>query len=288
MPEDIEIEGYAVRFVAIWSSFIDLAWVLMTVCAVLSAALPSLSFVGVHGKRTTVSPPDGSFLQDMTVPKRFFAHFYILGSFAAFLLLGWLSARPYPVKMLAALLFLMHCLRRLWECLYLTDYGTSVMHLAGYLVGMLHYLLVPATLLTVACEEKISHTSHTLILGLRRRDQQTAIVILVLYLASSLLQFHSHRLLYHLKRKLSKADEPYPLPAGGGFDYCSCPHYLAEIGIYTALLIAGHRCRTAYLMWAWVVTNLSIVAYQQYSWYLERYPEEVAERNWAVLFPFLW
>eukprot|EP01039_Chlorochromonas_danica_P010141 gene10141-11224_t len=304
-----EIEDYIIRFLSNWSTSVDLLWVLMILGALL-AGLPQLSFVGTHGKRASSSarqdfysiwsmPVNWQSFVDMTVPKKTFRHFYVLGSSASAVLLLWMYLRPYPVKTLAAVLFFLHCLRRLWECYYLTEFGDSSMHVSGYLVGMVHYLLVPVTLLIAACEEKVSRTRHYLVLGLRKKDEKRATVVIALYLLATLLQFFSHRTLYYLKKRKIKEEKEgssgqqgsqqlYILPSGGGFDYCSCPHYLAEIGIYLSLTIATYKCKTSYYLFLWVLANLSVVAYKQYSWYLEKFPDEVLEKNWYILFPFVW
>lgn len=295
---DDDVEDYVLNFLSHWVDVVNALWLLMSFCALLAAGVPQLSCVGVHGKRSTANKPhisvDPNWIAKFTVPKRYFMHFYVIGSSLSVLLLIWMVFRPYHLKLLTVTLFLIHCIRRLWECMTLTEFGDSVMHIGGYLVGLVHYILVPLSLLIVAGEEKISHTHHFLLLGLRRNDSLRTLIVILIYALSSALQFHSHRTLYTLKRKQLKDEhsveqsDRYSIPSGGGFEYCCCPHYLAEIGIYLALTISAPHCKTMYYLLAWVITNLSVVAYKQFSWYIERFPEEVEKRRLSALFPFLW
>lgn len=45
------------------------------------------------------------------------------------------------------------------------------------------------------------------------------------------------------------------VPAGGLFEFVSCPHYLAEIVIYLGLLVASGGQLMPLLMLVWVVSS---------------------------------
>ncbi|KAK6023414.1 hypothetical protein OSTOST_10800 [Ostertagia ostertagi] len=116
------------------------------------------------------------FIQAISVPKKWFWHFYLLGSFwvASWLLFcGAIShdmtAPSQPLKKLFILLtpvkpqhnwsttiialslVLFHVVRRLWESLCISVYSDTTMNLFHYVVGLIHYTILP---LTIVCESK--------------------------------------------------------------------------------------------------------------------------------------
>ena len=122
-----------------------LAWGSMTALAFSSLLLPFVDRLADHGKLlsssstptpTPSSSPSylSSFLA-LTVPKRLFWHFYAWSILVSLLLL-WAAHPPtHPPIHLALLLFVAHALRRLYESLYVFQYGEARMHLAGTSVG---------------------------------------------------------------------------------------------------------------------------------------------------------
>lgn len=90
-----------------------------------------------------------------TVPQGWFLHFYVVASCVNAALLLALLATPamradkglqlrtlYPLG-----LFAMHCLRRLYESLWVLRYNPDArMHVLGYLVGLSYYICTPWTL----------------------------------------------------------------------------------------------------------------------------------------------
>ncbi|RYG64110.1 hypothetical protein EON64_14645 [archaeon] len=278
----------------------------MTLLALVVAAVPELQVVGVHGKRlanqsqpvhkSIVDEDFEGFIARLVVPKAFFSHFYVVGSTISTLVLAWAGCRPYPVNQLTALLFLLHCLRRLYECQRLTLYGNAQMHLAGYLVGLLHYTLAPLTLLVAMCEQKIASPHSGVLLGLRGRDLMWSGVVSLMFLGYSMLQHQTHHALYLMKMRCLKEggsssnsnSSVHSFPRAWMFSHCACPHYAAEIGLYLCLLLSNPRCKSMYFLALWVAANLSVVAYQQYCWYLETFPDEVLSRRWYILIPFVW
>ena len=49
-------------------------------------------------------------------------------------------------QFISLILFILHNCRRLWECLNITLYGDSKIHIGGYLIGITHYVLVPLSI----------------------------------------------------------------------------------------------------------------------------------------------
>ncbi|GLC41113.1 hypothetical protein PLESTB_001792900 [Pleodorina starrii] len=77
----------------------------------------------------------------------------------------------------------------------------------------------------------------------------------------------------------------YVIPRGGAFELVSCPHYLAEILLYVALVIVTRGSVGALLIAAWVLLNLVLAAGATQRWYLRRFPDYPKHR--AALIPGL-
>lgn len=248
-------------------------WFLMAIGALLVAFVPLLRDIAQHGKVRTGS-------DSLRVPKKYFAHFYYLST-TLFLITIWIDhlwMRYDVVKFM----FLFHSLRRVYECLFVFEFGDSSMHICGYLCGILHYLLVFVTL-EVSCLERR-------LLSEQWRWNVVRSAAVALFCAVNYLQFHCHTILSRQKRRGLKdgGNAVYRLPREGLFNYCCCPHYFAEVLLYLSIAIVESHCLTAMLMAVWVLVNLSVVAYEQYQWYLENDFVAMSERNVKILIPLLW
>lgn len=245
----------------------------------------------MHGKLGSFIVSDNK-LQFLMVPKSFFVYFYLLGFLLSVCLITYLVNVYFVAEILqtvtAVVLFSIHCWRRYLECLYITAYGDSKVHALYWLGGMGHYILVNTTFLVAALEERQRAVGLS--------ESSTIITAFSIYIFSSILQFHSHSILHQLKLSMSKKKENeylpttprYPLPKGGGFNYCVCPHYLAEIGIYFSFIILTNWSISSWLMLLWVICNLSYTASQHYSYYITNHSEELEKRRLSVLFPSIW
>lgn len=293
----------------------------MIACAVAIAYFPSyLSSIASHGKFSITSSFNNhhhqsashSLLQwlektqlqqllawfiNMQVPKSYFTHFYITGSIVSLCLLTSNDKSNFSIPLC---LFLLHVSRRLYECLYITIYGDSKIHLAGYLVGILHYVLVPISIGLINVNNNQSAKALTLVSSLS----------IVVFIIANIMQFRFHYILFLAKLKMksnhhsisgttigingtidgSKDKYNYPLPEGIGFDSVCCPHYTAEIIIYLSLWMMDMYNYTAALVFLWVVANLSVVANLQFQWYKEQYGHElmVKRKHWKRLIPGGW
>ncbi len=70
------------------------------------------------------------------------------------------------------------------------------------------------------------------------------------------------------------------------FEYVSCPHYLAEILIYSSLgMMLGLRSHTWWLLTAYVATAQVRLAYNTHMWYKNKFADYPKER--AMLAPFV-
>lgn len=304
-----------------WNPYVSAFWFFLTCGSLAVAVIPQLSSVSQHGKFSSSSHK--TLFDRLIVPKRFFSHFYIVGSIMS---LSIMYSHVYVFQFtntVALFLFFLHNIRRIYECWFVTEYGQSTMHIGGYLVGMVHYIIFPLTLELAILDRELFTTER------KRQVNYSFYLILLLFILGNFLQYKSHEILYKTKRKFMKiydedsdqeednntyqattagtpapapapasnvsSNSPhettpirYPLPRGWGFEYCCCPHYFAEILIYFSLLCLEHHSFTMFLTFLWVLSNLSVVAYQQYWWYLEHYVEEIEERKLRILFPFVW
>lgn len=265
--------------------FLEIIWAGMSLCALLVAFVPDLSIISKHGKCT----PDGTNkLLDIRVPKSWFKYFYLCGIlvsvvYASIVSMMWESVTAVHLTLV---LYTFQCARRLVECLFITEYGNSTMHIGGFLGGMAHYAVAAVTLGLAGSIEPL-HMQYS---------KHTITIITIVFTSLSIFQYLCHRILFLKKQKILKdalvspSDRiaAYSLPSGLGFEYCCCPHYFAEIGIYLCLALLNCHSRAALLLFLWVLTNLSVVAYEQFLWYAEHHTAELERRNLAVLIPFLW
>eukprot|EP01031_Cornospumella_fuschlensis_P026627 gene26627-32177_t len=299
--EDLDLEDYVIKFLNGYVGFIEGIWLIMTIMALIVAVAPPLRSIGVHGKRLTqgqtfqrsiVDEDFEGFIARLVVPKAYFTHFYYVGSITTAIIILWTIFRPYPVNQLSSLLFLAHCLRRLYECHRLTLFEDAQMHMTAYFVGLLHYTLAPLTILVAICEQRIV-APHSALGGLGSGNLIRHGIISLLFVLFNILQYNTHYALFLMKTRSVKDGSSgdgsgHSFPRAWMFSYCACPHYAAEIGLYVCLLLLHSRCKSMYFLALWVAANLSVVAYQQYCWYLEVFPDEVLSRRWYILIPFVW
>lgn len=257
-------------------------WGILIVCAILTELIPSLRSISAHGKcraslETTSSRID--FIHSICqVPKSYFRHMYALGSLLALTSLYCsLSFQQSFQQILCLLLWTLHNLRRLWESFYITIYGSSTMHVGGYLVGLFHYVVAPVTFLLVA------PPTHAMSIDM-------IVLSATIFLLANWIQFNTHLILYILKASNKRASPfrfIYQVPTESYFRYICCPHYLSEILIYLSFTIIFYHDPAIWCMLLWVITNLSIVANRQYCWYQEQVDLKVPT-HWKRLVPFVW
>jgi 3-oxo-5-alpha-steroid 4-dehydrogenase 3 / polyprenol reductase len=301
------------------------AFLVLTAVALLSTLLPVLQQLASHGKtRIDIhhskddninSPPSSLFNHPrFWIQKRFFLHFYVVGliSLAAFLFLANPTAvtNSHQLAFPPILLLTFHLARRWYECRSIHKYSTqSQMHLAGFICGIFHYLFLPFLLFDTDCFSSAA-TSVTTTTNL-----PTTIFFSLLCLMAQHEQYQHHWLLANLRTNISIRGDTnhHKIPQGRGFQYVSCPHYLAEIGIYAALvvlipkskesswlheemggvqflpdgifslLIALREWRRSILL-LWVTSNLTVTAVRSHQWYLDTFPV-YESLNRSAIFP---
>ena len=171
-----------------------------------------------HGKRNSVQEvscdggtkwikqaPEERWFYFYYIPKSCFIHMYVVGS-----LLGgccyyytirnifdsgnglWFKQK---VAVQGVIMFELHCLRRLWECLNMTEYGSSSMNILAYFVGIGHYLLTPTCIMCALLQNDSR--------AFPRREESVQIYLrtisISLFIVGNLCQFKCHRILYFLK-----------------------------------------------------------------------------------------
>lgn len=229
------------------------------------------------------------------------------------------SPSPYEkVYSISTILLYVHLLRRLYECTYVHQWReTSMMHIAGYMVGVIHYIWLPHVFVRIPCEqcwktlfpnsypsflfparEVLDSTYPVQLHKVTRYGWLVLGVCLCLY---GQYQQHRHHVLLAILRKPNlrsnsvnpSKDGQYSLPTGGWFQFVTCPHYLAEILIYVSfaillelekpILYYGYR---HYLVLTWVASNLTLSALINYQWYQKNLPPTIMAGKKAII-PFV-
>ena len=265
-------------------TMISTLFCLLSVCALLVSLVPTLQPIANHGKCTRENIKDNNILMqwcDIRVPKYLFGWMYVYGlvtgiaCFVYFPQVASISQSQFAASNLPELvLYEIHCLRRMLECLLMTHFGTSTMHIAGFLVGLVHYTLVPLCLV-------LNHGNTYK----KTYPYSIFVLSLILYILGSIVQSHAHYVLFVIKRKdkskhkHNQNQSRYAFPTGGGFEYIAAPHYAAEIVIYFSWFVCGGPSVAKGWMAFWVISNLSVVADAQYRWYRENFPEEFKSKT---------
>ncbi|KVH95971.1 3-oxo-5-alpha-steroid 4-dehydrogenase, C-terminal [Cynara cardunculus var. scolymus] len=88
-------------------------------------------------------------------------------------------------------------------------------------------------------------------------------------------------------REKTETLEEYVIPYGDWFEYVSSPHYSAEIVIYGGLLVAsGGADLSLWLLFTFVVANLVFAATETQRWYHHKFDDY--PRNRYAIFPFVY
>lgn len=206
----------------------------------------------------------GSLAASLTVPKRWFTHFYMLSTTLCLVMLAkawWTHSSPS----IHLVLYTLHSARRLTECLYvLKQSPTARMNITHYLVGLLFY----ASQGIIVYTESDSHTTW--------HSRYFAITV---FMASSALQYVSHSELASLKK--------YSLPKAHLFRIVSSPHYLAELGIYVSFWMLDPSNLLEVLTVVWVAINLGASAEETRKYYHSRFSGDPALPPYAMI-PRVW
>lgn len=325
------MEGAIQNTICLFDSLLVVGYASMTAMVYLSAVVPSLKDLASHGKTregngsklvaaSKAGPFDFVNGEFFLVPKKAFRQFYVWGLLvlsAATLLATKMrssatTASPPPpsLKVASTALLYLHLCRRLYECTFVHKWrATSQMHLAGYLVGAIHYVWLPMVFIRLPCEECVRNIVGDPLPNIFYEQYKGPLWLdnvevpplvwrlppILLCLWGQYQQYRHHVLLAYLRKPETSQykDKPttnYSLPNDGWFVYVTCPHYLAEMLVYIsfAILLAQEQVQGVrhYVVLFWVVSNLTLSALINYKWYKQNLPPEEMKGRKAI-FPFL-
>ncbi|KAJ2689152.1 hypothetical protein IWW39_001706 [Coemansia spiralis] len=230
--------------------------------------------------------------------QRFFGHRYLL--FEQWLFGGSSQSRvpiadPSRLAVLSLVLFTIHVLIRLKECVYDQPLTDARMHIGQYAVGIVFYVVTP---LAVVADSYYPP-------GWGLQSSWTVPVGIAIFIYASIHQWRCHQILYGLRRRGLDAKstgpdststsqgssarlDSYAIPTGDLFKYVSCPHFLCEILIYISIWLAS-ACQATTLLWVigWTAINLGITARESQQWYRARFGARYP-RDRRALVPFVW
>lgn len=320
-------------------------YLILTVAALLSIISPVLQSISSHGKtrsndfcknNNTQHYEHKKFIYQrllhfvltsprLTVNKCRFIDFYTIGIITTISRLSHTIISYYydtdityinKQQLVVPILLLIHLFRRYCECKWVqkSTSSTSYMHLAGYLLGILHYICLPFILIPhhtlLICTNDDSNWAKSF-------DIQQSTLLEIFSIIGCLYfqyqQYRHHVLLANLRRKTKKTEtKSYLIPVGGWFEHISCPHYFSEIMIYVVFSLLVHGNTTdlteqwsdtqsimfgdaiatlhMYKHWIlllWVTTNLSISANRTHQWYIDKYGETYPQKRRSLI-PCVW
>ncbi|KAI9490633.1 3-oxo-5-alpha-steroid 4-dehydrogenase-domain-containing protein [Zychaea mexicana] len=267
--------------------------------------------------------PLGHWLAQLTVPKSWFSHFYIVGFAFALescieiaLLLLWQPTKNFskaggPILtlvrtldtaqgsthiepefcVLALVLMTMHLGRRVYESLCVERPSRNArMHISHYATGLGFYgAMVVATWIEGAANLGLWNSDTTTVMAWKKAFAAPTILVrttlaVALFAYASNHQHTCHHILASLREKRSG----YQIPRGDWFESVVVPHYLADILIYFALCILhGFGNWTLLCGLVWTIVNLSITADETEAWYKttfdDRYKKAFPKGRWIIL-----
>ncbi|XP_010530805.1 PREDICTED: polyprenol reductase 2 [Tarenaya hassleriana] len=198
-------------------------------------------------------------------------------------------------------------IRRLIESVYVFKYSPSArMHIFGYFAGLFFYTAAPLSLCANIAPEVARFVGNQVAEFIAKGKGHTSAPGFDLWLSVNPLmklgwlqwfgaavffwgwshQRSCHSILGSLRERSDQGNE-YVIPHGDWFEIVSSPHYLAEIVLYSSFVIAsGGRDINVWLLFGFVVANLTIAAGETHRWYhrkFENYPEKR-----RAIFPFFY
>jgi 3-oxo-5-alpha-steroid 4-dehydrogenase 3 len=168
------------------------------------------------------------------------------------------------------------------------------MHVAGYLLGMVHYAFLPFVILDLGCKHEGDDSRADLPDASSRHANYVMLRLAVAAfgLWAQYQQYRHHTLLAELRSPHNHTVDgsehtrsPYRLPTGGWFGVITCPHYTAEVMIYGALALLLNQ-RHGWNLFLWVLVNLTVSARQSHRWYQTHCVGFAATHRYAIL-PFV-
>ncbi|XP_054754777.2 polyprenol reductase-like [Lytechinus pictus] len=297
----------------IWLVFtLSFLFVILSYSQTVYNCLPNLlKDVVVYGK--LLDPRKRTSIQQfLLVPKSWFVHFYILSFiWNGFILMNILqctlqgSVLPdwftkmitfltkYPVShpsadlltvIIAMAVIVIHAHRRIYECVAISVYSNSSIHISHYITGIMFYSFIGISVVAEGPSFSVKGEAIQA-LDLLKHIRWYHIAGLLMFIWASL---HHHRahVIFASLRKTKKDVSRHMIPQGDWFDYVSCPHYFAECLIYASLgVILGGYHTTWWLVLAFVFSNQIAASTKVHRWYQDKFESYPKERK--AFFPFL-
>lgn len=188
-------------------------------------------------------------LLNIYVPKHWFTHFYIIHFVLSWsnLCFQWNYNKQFGTLTAIVWINCLQSLRRLYECYFVSKFSaTAKIHIFHYLVGIFFYTSI----------NLISFL--TIIKGENEGINRWGYIALIVFTVAYIDQYFNHKTLSKQKK--------YNLPRIGLFKYVTCPHYFDEIVIYATCFVLNPSV-SYFLVFLWVLLNLSISANQSYIFY---------------------
>lgn len=312
MDTTMALQAFLPEALCLLEKCLPVIYIMLSLMAVASLAIPFLNELSLHGKSrslTTFASDAPSintsswhhqilYGEAFLVPKRLFLHFYVVGILSTIVYYMYITSLDDETKQsgVAVSLLLIHLARRCRECLFVHEWRpSSKMHIAGFLLGVGHYILLP---LVFVDSKRVCNTNKSdKSTSSSKTDWMIAAIGILTCLAAQYQQYRHHVYLAELRHVTYNGVieiTEYKIPSKGWFQYVSCPHYLAEILIYISFVIvlssnstvriqSNYKCSSLVL---WVATNLSVSAIKSHDVYVLHYPEYASFKRKAII-PFL-
>ncbi|CAG9532407.1 unnamed protein product [Cercopithifilaria johnstoni] len=218
-----------------------------------------------------------TWLRMIEVPKRMFWIFYLIAFVAVLFAFidvigGQLQYNGNLVFIsVGLLLYLIHVLRRLYECLYVSIFSDSNMNILHFLLGITFYpFCVCSQLSSFTLDKKAEINISSILLYM---------ILTIAILVVQIQQHHCFVLLAQLRlRNGLSANNVYVVPHGGLFEYCLSPHYFLEIIIYFLFALIYQLSIPMLLCFLFVTVNQTIAALLNQSWYRRHFREHPTQK----------
>ncbi|UMM35473.1 hypothetical protein L5515_008076 [Caenorhabditis briggsae] len=277
------------------------------ICPHVCRLIPALT---TYGKAADQLEED-SLVARISVPKKWFKHFYALGLLTLLLCLHCIHSlihnpdflptipikfltiltRSYSIPpiapstaVLALLLITFHVARRLYETLFVSVYSDSRMNVFHYIVGIVHYIILPISIMCetqgVITKKEIFHVSVD---DITLTQWAGAVLFWVC-------NWKQHQIAEQIAntRKGPRGlirNYAYGICFGRWFNLVSCPHFLFEICIYLSLLLVIPTAYVYRFVVLFVCVNQTFAALITHSWYHKTFPKYPKTRK--ALIPYV-
>jgi 3-oxo-5-alpha-steroid 4-dehydrogenase 3 / polyprenol reductase len=174
----------------------------------------------------------------------------------------------------ALVLFALHSLRRLFECMFIVvPNPRSTIWIGHFAIGLAFYLFIHVAIIAeYASDDGPAFTRLT----------PRVIISTVIFTFASVWQHKYHEYLSGLVK--------YSLPDRFGATHIVAPHYTAECLLYASLAVLTAKDdqflnRTLLCVLVFVVVNLGVTADGTKKWQLSKFPErkDAVQRRWRML-----